>query len=181
MIVESTVWLKPRARHTVGAQQAAVSRTGGLGAWWVCGRCRFLLSLRWARSISREAALSPLWSPSIPTAACPSSRLSLLLCFSTFANLLKCSLEPCGLVRKVCVLTTTCTWQVSLGYSGLSSFSSALSRISKIMTLNHNFPVNNNLFIVDTIKQTSRKKIKGQPCLCLDKCGHLSQHTLVDI
>ena len=39
----------------------------------------------------------------------------------------------------------------------MSGFSSVLSRISEIMTLNRNFLVNNNLVIAYTVKQTREK------------------------
>lgn len=46
---------------------------------------------------------------------------------------------------------------MSLGHLGFSNFSLPVLRIYKIMTLNHNFPVSNNLFIAYTVKQMEKK------------------------
>lgn len=106
-------------------------------------------------------------------------RLFLLLCLSTLLSFLKWLLQICILVISLCPHNPT-VGQRSLGYLGLSNFSSALSRIYKIMTLSHSFPVSNNLFIACVAKQMGKKKNQG-PYICTDKCEHLSQHTLRDL
>lgn len=124
------------------------------GDWATAEACLSQRRLRQQRK-----SFIPKMIPQNPDNSMSIFRLCLLPCFSTLGSFLKRPLEFYALVIKVCVLITRSTWQMSLGYSGLSNSSSALSRICKIMTLNHTFQlVTISLWLV---RQNKWKKIKG--------------------
>lgn len=110
----------------------------------------FFFSFSKVSSSSRAVVSSPLWSHNL-SIFWRSSSLSLNIC--EFLKMLSWVLY---IGEKDLRSHNDITWQMSLGYSGLSSFSSAISRIYKIMTLNHNFLVNSNLFIAYTVKHMKK-------------------------